>query len=201
MQAWDLNISPDEDLPGRPKWLKPFVPAFDLVAKAPATTVSDGAEISEDDFNSMLRALLADRFKMAAHYEDRPTDAYTLMVARPKLKRSNLSNGMAPRAGCKTERAPVDGQPKIAATCRNMTMAQFAEQLQAIAPNYLRYPVLDASGIKGEWDFTFSFSAIPPNVLAASGSEGGPRGGGATPPSGDPVAAFPSSMRWINSWG
>jgi uncharacterized protein (TIGR03435 family) len=40
MQAWDLgNIDPDEDLPGRPKWLKPFEPAFDLVAKAPAVTV------------------------------------------------------------------------------------------------------------------------------------------------------------------
>lgn len=185
LEAWDLNIAPDEDVPGRPKWLKPFEPAFDLVAKAPAVTVSEGAEIFDDDYNSMLRALLADRFKMAAHYEYRPMDAYTLLAAKPKLKRADSST----LAGCKTERAPVNGQSRIAATCRNMTLAQFAEHLQTIAPNYLRYPVLNASGIEGVWDFTLTFSAIPPNVLAASGSQDGPRGRRAAP-SGDPVGGI-----------
>src|SRR3569623_1779835 len=61
IQAWDLNIDPDEDLPGRPKWLTPFEPAFDVIARAPARTVSDRAVISEADFNLMLRALLAER--------------------------------------------------------------------------------------------------------------------------------------------
>jgi len=185
LQAWDLNISPDEDVPGRPKWLKPFEPAFDLVAKAPAITIPNGAEIDDGDFNMMLRALLADRFKMAAHFEYRPMDAYTLVAAKPKLKRADAST----RAGCKAERARTDGQPKIAATCRNMTLAQFAEHLPTIAPNYLHYPVLNASGIEGVWDFTFTFSPIPPSVLAASGSQDGPRGGRAAP-SGDPVGGI-----------
>jgi uncharacterized protein (TIGR03435 family) len=191
MQAWELNIDPDEELPGKPKWLKPFEPAFDLVAKAPAATVSDGAVVSEDDFRLMLRALLADRFRMAVHYEDRPMDAYTLVAAKPKLKRADPST----RAGCKTERAPVDGQTQISATCRNMTLTHFAELLQTIAPNYLRYPVLSDSGIEGAWDFAFTFSSIPPKMLAASGSQGGLRGGGAASagrdtPSGDPVGGI-----------
>ena len=146
----------------------------------------------------MLRALLADRFRMATHYEYRPMDAYTLVAAKPKLKRSDSST----RAGCKTERAPVDGQTRIAATCRNMTLAQFAEQLPTIAPNYLRYPVLDDSGIDGAWDFAFTFSSIPPKMLAASGGQGGPRGSGAdsvaaptepgspSAPSGNPVGGI-----------
>ncbi|HEX4137887.1 MAG TPA: TIGR03435 family protein [Bryobacteraceae bacterium] len=190
MQAWNLNIDPEEGLPGKPEWLKPFEPAFDLVAKAPAVAVSDGAVTSEDDFNLMLRALLADRFRMAAHYEYRPMDAYTLVAAKPKLKRADPSI----RAGCKTERAPLNGQTQVAATCRNMTLAHFAEQLQTIAPNYLRYPALSDSGIEGGWDFAFTFSSIPPKMLAASGSQGGPRGGAASTgrdmPSGDPIGGI-----------
>jgi uncharacterized protein (TIGR03435 family) len=194
MQAWDLNIDLDEDLPGKPKWLKPFDPAYDLFAKEPAATVSDGTVISEDDFNLMLRALLADRFRMAAHFEYRPMDAYTLVAAKPKLKRADPST----RAGCKTERSPVNGETQIAATCRNMTVAHFAEQLQAIAPNYLRYPALNDSGIEGAWDFAFKFSSIPPKMLAASGSQGRPRSLGAastgrdTPSgtAGDPVGGI-----------
>ncbi len=175
LQAWDLNIGPDE-IQGAPKWLKPFEPAFDLVAKAPATTII-GAQISNDDFDPMLRALLADRFKLAAHYEDRPMDAYTLVAAKPKLKKADPSS----RTACKAERSTA-----IIAACRNMTMAQFAGQLQTIAPNYVHYPALDATGLSGAWDFTFTFSPIPPNQLAAAGSQGGARAGPAAP-SGDPV--------------
>ena len=178
LQAWDLNVAPDEDIPGRPKWLRPFEPAFDLVAKAPAITFSGGRPVSEHDFNLMLRALLADRFRMAAHYENRPMDAYTLVAAKPKLKRADSST----RAGCKVEQAPVDGQTRVTAACRNMTLTQFAGQLQLIAPNYLHYPVLNDSGIDGSWDFAFYFSSIPPKLLAASGSQAGPRGGRATSP-------------------
>jgi uncharacterized protein (TIGR03435 family) len=191
IQAWHLNIDADDELPGQPKWLKPFEPAFDLIAKAPANTVSGGAPVSEDDFDLMLRALLAERFRMAVHYENRPTDAYTLVAAKPKLKRADASV----RSGCKTERAPVNGETRIAVACRNTTLAHFAEQLQAMAPNYLRYPALDATGIDGAWDFAFTFSSIPPKVLAASGSQGGPRGAGAAStgrdtPSGDPIGAI-----------
>jgi uncharacterized protein (TIGR03435 family) len=190
IEAWDLNVDPDEDLPGRPKWLKPFDPAFDLVAKAPALNIANGAEVFDDDFNMMLRALLSDRFRMAVHYEDRPMDAYTLVAVKPKLKRADFSA----RAGCKTERAPVDGQTMITATCRNVTLAEFAERLQSIAPNYLRYPVLNHAGIDGAWDFAFTFSSIPPKVLAASGSQGGLRSGAVPPgpnvPSADPVGGI-----------
>jgi uncharacterized protein (TIGR03435 family) len=47
-----------------------------------------------------------------------------------------------------------------------MTMAQFAEQLQTLAGPYVHYPVVDATGLEGGWDFTLSFSAIPESQLA-----------------------------------
>jgi uncharacterized protein (TIGR03435 family) len=187
MQAWDLSIAPDEDVPGRPKWLKPFEPAFDLIAKAPAVTVLDGAQISDDDFNSMLRALLADRFRMAAHFEDRPVNAYTLVAAKPKLKRADSSA----REGCRKQAAPGVGQTMIVVTCTNITLTRFAGELHTIAPDYLRYPVVNNAGIEGAWDFAFTFSPTPPSEMAASGAPGGPQSGTggsrAAAPSGDPV--------------
>ncbi len=174
LQAWDLNINPDE-IPGAPKWLKPFEPAFDLIAKAPATSIASGTRLYSEDLELMLRGLLVDRFKMKVHYEDRPLDAYTLIAVKPKLKRADPST----RTGCKVERstAPRDlgnGPPPFVATCQNITMAQFADQLPTIASSYFRYPVQNASGIDGVWDFTFTFSQLPPKQL---GGGGGGRGG------------------------
>jgi uncharacterized protein (TIGR03435 family) len=45
-------------------------------------------------------------------------------------------------------------------------MAQFADQLQMIAGSYVTYPVVDATGLDGAWDFTLSFSPINPQQLS-----------------------------------
>jgi uncharacterized protein (TIGR03435 family) len=78
------------------------------------------------------------------------------------------------------------------ATCQNITMAQFAEQLQSIAPVYLYYPVLDASGIDGSWDFSLSFSPAPPNLAGGGGGNGGGNGGGKGGGSAAGVSSDPS---------
>ena len=62
------------------------------------------------------------------------------------------------------------------ATCQSMTMAEFVEQLPNIGPLYIHNPVIDASGIEGVWDFTLSFSPVPPSMLGGGGGAG--RGGG-----------------------
>ena len=42
-----------------------------------------------------------------------------------------------------------------------------ADQLQIFAGGaYAHYPVVDATGLEGAWDFTLSFSPIPPGQLA-----------------------------------
>jgi uncharacterized protein (TIGR03435 family) len=185
--AWNLDLG-DAQFPGAPKWLGPFEPAFDLFAKAPLTSTIDGAKLYYDDYRLMLRALLVDRFKMVTHYEDRPLNAYSLVAAKPKLASAERAN----RAGCKAARsqAPRDltgGPVPLVVTCKNMTMAQFAERLQAIAPAYLDYAVRDASGIAGAWDFTFSFSPAPPDQPAEADGRSGararsaPAGGEASP--------------------
>jgi len=186
-QAWDYRVP--GDITGLPKWLTRDSPRFDIVAKAPASgiRVVDGRQTY--DLQSMMRALLVDRFKVKAHYEDRPMEAYTLVADKPKLKKADPSN----RTACKTVRAPRvpdGGPPPVIATCQNITMAQFTEELQTIAPVYLYYPVLDSSGIEGSWDISLSFSPAPPNLAGPNQAGGGGGGkGGGTSVSSDPSGA------------
>src|SRR5207244_12767182 len=108
------------------------------------------------------------QYKMCLHDSDRPATAYSMVEGKTKLKKAHPSS----RTVCKLGNAPVVANfgsfsvPTLLVTCKNITMAQFADQLQMIAGAYVRYPVLDATGIIGARDFTFSFSVIPPNQLA-----------------------------------
>jgi uncharacterized protein (TIGR03435 family) len=178
--AWNLNGS-IADIQGAPKWITST--NFDIVAKAPAEYVpSSGGGGGPDEMGPMLQALLKDRFKMKVHYEDQLVTAYTLVAAKPKLKKADPAS----RIGCKVENAPnaiAAGPlplPARLVTCQNITMAQFVDQLQALVPaSYIRYPVLDATGIEGAWDFSFTFSPINPAQIA--GPRGAPPTGGAGP--------------------
>jgi uncharacterized protein (TIGR03435 family) len=191
--AWNINPNADEMLVGAPKWLN--TDKFDILAKtntdAPASGQPNTPQVDIDDLRSMLRALLIDRFKMAVHMEDRPVSAYTLTAANPKLKQADPMN----RTGCKEGPGPDGKDPRIAnpilnrlVTCQNMTMAQFADRLQSLAPGYIYTPVLDATGLEGAWDFTISFSGV------GQGGRGAQSGGDAAPPpaGGAPIASDPS---------
>jgi len=174
--AWDIN---SEDMIAAPKWMESA--KFDIIAKA--VTVLGGTEkapsIDFEALQQMLRNLLIDRFKLVTHMEDRPISAYTLVPAKPKLKKADPLN----RTGCKQGPAPAakdprDTNPALSRlfTCLNVTMAQFADQLQGIAPGYIHSPVLDATGIEGAYDLTIAFSPAG----AFNGGPGG-RGGDAAP--------------------
>ena len=180
--AWNILT---DDIIGAPKWLSST--PFDIIAKLPADTVpANGAITPLQDVGPALQALLIDRFRMKVHFEDRPVTAYTLVAAKPKLKEADPAG----RTGCKASGAsgfavstpfgPIATDRKI--TCQNITMAQFADQLQILAGPYIHYPALDGTGIAGAWGFSFTYSAVPPSELAAA--RGAPPVGGAAS---DPV--------------
>jgi len=102
--------------------------------------------------------------------------------AKPKMKKADPAS----RTHCKYVDSP-DGSQVL--TCQNITMAQFADRLQNRAPE-LNWPVLDATGIKGGWDFalTFSWRAAMMNT-AGSGADAGQSGDG-VPTASDPSGAY-----------
>jgi uncharacterized protein (TIGR03435 family) len=160
--AWNLN--PADEIAGAPKWLDSV--HFDISAKAPLSLIPEGGgAVLLRDLGPALQALLKDRFKMEVHFEDRPVMAYTLAAVKPKLKKADASA----RTGCKTSpRGVVTVTPSgfmlptRVVTCQNITLAELAEQLHIIAPNDIRYPVVDGTGLDGVWDLSFTFD--PPIV-------------------------------------
>jgi uncharacterized protein (TIGR03435 family) len=175
-QAWDIDwIHIDERLAGAPKWIDSK--RFDIFAKTSAAPDGPrGTGFMDDDLRLMLRALLVDRFKMSTHYEDRPVPAYVLTAVSPKLRKADASN----RANCKeagvVAHDPRDINPRRSRLiqCQNITMAQFAQLLQSLDPgNFPNNGVTDATGIKGSYDFTVSYS---PQSLLQSGGGGGDAG-------------------------
>ena len=156
---------------------------FDIIAQAPVAATSESpageSPMDMDAFRAMLRAMLKDRFKLAAHTEERPVPAYALVAVKPNLTKADPANRTAFH-----ERPPSDGRdPRIVnpaitrlVTFRNVTMAQLAEDLPIAASGYFQgvsRNVLDATGIDGAWDFTLSFSGA--GVVPAEGSD--PYGG------------------------
>ena len=166
--AWELDPDDEEELAGAPKWLD--VDRFDIQAKvagdAPAIVEANARHISREDIRMMLQALLADRFKLETHMEDRPVSTYTLVAVNPKLKKADpLSRTRCPEAPSPDGKGPRSATPVLnrLVSCQNITMAQFADELPWIA-NDIRRPALDETHLKGSWDFTLSFST--PNLTS-----------------------------------
>jgi uncharacterized protein (TIGR03435 family) len=159
--AWNLPSS--EELADAPKWLTSTQPQFDVTAEVPASILAaNDIPVPLQDLAPMFQTMLKDRLKMESHFEDRLVTAYTLISVNPKLKQANPST----RTKCMQKNVPTPGSvvPDRVVTCQNITMEQFTAQLQAIAGTlYLSFPVIDGTHMDGAWDFTFTFSPIPPN--------------------------------------
>jgi len=130
-----------------PSWLDED--CFEIVAKMP-----EGA--TADQIPAMLQALLAERFKLAAHKEDRPRPVYALVVDKggPKFKEANLNfRRMGPRPGEVMFRAATDTQGFKGA----MTMATLAHFLSG----RLDRPVQDFTGLEGKYDIDLAWAPDP----------------------------------------
>lgn len=129
-----------------PSWLDQD--CFDIVAKMP-----EGA--TSDQIPAMLQALLAERFKLAAHKEDRPRPVYVLVVGKggPKFQEANTNfRRMGPRPDLVFFRAGTARGFK-----GSMTMATLARFLASS----LDRPVHDFTGLTGTYDIDLSWAPDP----------------------------------------
>jgi uncharacterized protein (TIGR03435 family) len=176
-QAWAIQT---DSIVDAPKWMD--TDRYSIVAKVPGNGAqpAPNAPIDIDSVYLMLRALLADRFKLAVHFEDRPMTAYTLTASKPKLKKADP----ATRTKWTNTNGPIilngSSAPSTTIKFQNMSMAQLAEKLQNVAGTYIHFPVIDATGLEGGYDFTLTFSPIAPALLSnlarppdAAGAAGG----------------------------
>jgi uncharacterized protein (TIGR03435 family) len=182
-----FNANNNESIVGVPKWADSE--RFNITAKA-ASTGPLTAGIDNEALAPMIRSLLVDRFKLTYHTEERPLTAYSLVAAKPKMKKADPAS----RTWCKFLPTPPSSPPGTRViSCQNATMAQFAERLQGTMME-MSWPVLDATGIEGGWDFTLTFvvnmqMAMPVGAVAGRGGETAPAGN-AVPTAADPTGGL-----------
>src|SRR5215475_4183559 len=146
-------MADSDDVVGGPSWLD--YDRYDVTARVPPGS-------SYESTKMMLRTLLADRFKVVIRNEKAPRPAYVLKSgSKPTLKQADGSKEQGCKMTTDSATALVPGA-MVSYSCRNMTMAAFADALPAIGRTDLHFnnKVVDESGLKGAWDFDFKFSGL-----------------------------------------
>ena len=156
MYSYDVN---EAMLVDTPTWF--LSTRWDITAKAPADPTSKNSQVDIDDLKTMFRSLLADRFKLKMHPDTRPVDSWVMVAASPKLK---PAADTAMRPTCIGP--PLDGKdPRIAnpvltglITCRNVSMAEFADRLHTVLSDDFKTPVAGQTGLTGRYDLQLSYT-------------------------------------------
>jgi len=180
-QFYDVS---SDMIQGAPKFMEED--RWNITAKMISTDPGQPPQADPETRTKLIVKLLEDRFKLKMHFEDRVVPAYTLFSVKPKMAKADPTT----RSGCYEGPGPDGKDPRIANPllsrllyCRNMTMAQFADQLPQQVNGYVHSAVLDKTGLTDAYDFTLSFSGIGllQNSLQGPGQPGT---GGAADPNG-----------------
>ena len=160
---------PDFQLVGGPSWIDSV--HVDVTGIGPATA-------TRDDIARMTRTLLAQRFNLVVHREQRQMPVYSLVVARadgrlgPGIQAATTNCAAATTKGAPAPQLP-SGQllctTRMSPTTINaggMTMARLAQQLSGVVGRV----VTDETKLAGTYDLQLSFAperALPPGAPPA----------------------------------
>ncbi|MBV8844352.1 MAG: TIGR03435 family protein [Bryobacterales bacterium] len=145
-----------------PDWLD--TERYDIVAKVPPNA-------SKDQFALMLQSLLVERFKLITHHESKELPLYNLVVAKngPRMKAwADHPSTLQPTAPAGPPTLGTDGFPQVLPghfailvvnghnrlTASKLSVGKLADMLAS----QLGRPVLDKTGLTGEYDYRLEFS-------------------------------------------
>ncbi len=143
---------------------RPDSPAdrFDIAARVPTGATQEQVPL-------MLRSLLAERFHLSFHRENKTSQTYALEVAKGGLRMKEAPEDSPGEARCARSFAEHEGAT-LAAVCNHVRSADIAQQLQVLAPGYFRDgPIVDATGLKGVYNFKLEWIT---NAEANNGGDG-----------------------------
>jgi uncharacterized protein (TIGR03435 family) len=146
MIAWAYHMHRNQ-LVGRPKWADEE--KFDIAA------VQDGeGSPSDAQWRVMMQKLLVDRFQLTFHHDTRELAVYELTAGNgaDKLAKS-------PPGEINTETEKIGKPGRLTRTWTATTMSSFvSDDLQGYLGDK---PVLDKTGLTGEYDFKLEFAPMP----------------------------------------
>lgn len=161
--------------PGTPQsWPKSVMTEdFDIQARGPASA-------TKDQMRLMMQSLLAERFKLAVHWDTREIPALSLMLAKPgkmgpELRpHSNQPPCVEYAAGMSTAQQMATGPEGLPALCgrmvgsagrggeqsggRNITMQQLADYISRDGTMQFNKPVIDKTGLNGTFDLKLEYT-------------------------------------------
>lgn len=142
----------------RTDFLRPM-PAYDITANIP-----DGA--TQEQFQSMLRRLLAERFHLKVHWQKKPGDVQALILAKGghKLKRPTAKADPAQTQPVSTADSLPKGVTTVlygAGRARMQAVAEPVSWLVFRLSADLDAPVVDETGLTGEYDYNMEWKWGP----------------------------------------
>jgi uncharacterized protein (TIGR03435 family) len=160
-----------------PKWIEDE--RYEFIAKVPSGAM-------EEQVPLMLRDMLGQRFKLKVHYETRQVDVYRLVTdnhgprfnpsnptgtARSQPQRTNAAVAVdrdgfpvPPAERPQTMTIMTGGHPHM--TVVQMSMRDFATWLSS----QIEHPIMDSTGLKGEYDFRLTWAPIGGHELSRASS-------------------------------
>ena len=180
--AYKLSLTAEQRqtfLARLPKWIS--TDRFAIQARAA------NGNPTKDQMRLMMQSLLADRFKLAIHFEKQEQAVFGLTLIKPGKLGPQLrphSEGTPCDAEgihafppiCDTFEAEMNADKKVLMGSRNNTMRTIAETLPA-AYDFGR-PVVDQTGLSGTFDFTIEYipeagaSVAPPGTTSPADIRG-----------------------------
>ena len=142
------GLSDDIQLSG-PEWIRAKGDIlFDIVAKAPPDT-------PREQLLLMLRTLLAERFQLVLHREQRQASYLALVQSRKGLKLT-----------------PTDPAAVVATSTFHMghidSRGTYMSVLATILSRFMRHPVLDLTGLEGRYIVKLDWTPDPVDATAAA---------------------------------
>jgi uncharacterized protein (TIGR03435 family) len=124
---------------------------FDITARIPEGSTPEQVPL-------MLQSMLADRFHLAFHQENRAMGAYALVIGKSGLKlKEPAGDSSAGKGVCSRSFAQTPGAT-LAAECKGIVGTDIAQEIQTLAPGYFREgPIVDMTNLKGVYDFSLEW--------------------------------------------
>jgi uncharacterized protein (TIGR03435 family) len=165
----------DNQIVGAPNWATTYLYAIEgRIDPSVAVELNKLSPIQQDLARAhMLQAMLADRFKLKAHPENREGPVYYLIVARngPKLKQAtpgeSYPKGPVPLRFPWQAGSVVMGVPPDPGSTKRLGLGAPIVRLTETLSAWLHCPVIDKTGLTGKYDFQLQWTA-------SEGAETGP---------------------------
>ena len=150
--AWAYHV--ERQQVSGPAWVESQ--RFDVFAKT-------GRPASENEIRQMLQTLLVERFKLAVHRESRRMDVLALVLPKAGHKMTSSQTGEPTQ----NRQDPVRGM-----VVEGVELAEFVNEMSRDV--WVGVPVVDMTGLKGRFDFTWNINKYLSAMRARVMAEGKP---------------------------